>query len=366
MKDEVLSDWGEFRLLREVVLPALKGAAVSEGLGDDASSSTWPNSEQDLVVTSDLATIPLVSYLGNRDPHIHGWYAVHINASDLAASGAAPFIFTSSVEAPPDMLVADFKRFFQGMASACEAFGLRNGGGSINTGRTFSCHGTAIGTVGNGKKIRRSGCKRECLIVSIGECGLFAAAYLQALRGGLDSLASELRERMEKPVARLQEMLTLNSNDLIAAASDCSDGVLGTLWNICEASGCRIVVDMDDDKLPELVSKEAQLANLNPWNLMFFWGDWQVVCAVRPEDWTRFERVSFEERIPYVVLGTAEAGRPALFGTKHGMRRPLRILRNESFSVADYSCHGAQNVEYLLKAELFDFPERKPDEVEEK
>jgi thiamine-monophosphate kinase len=364
MKNYLLRDLGEFRLLKEIVLPALTDVAVLEGLGDDAGSLPWPGSGQDLVITCDRATTPLVFSLGMYDFFALGWYAVHINASDLAASGAAPLLLTSSVVAPSFMRVADFKRFFEGMASACQVFGMRNAGGNINEGQLFSCHGTAVGIVEGGRKIRRNGCQPGSIVVSIGECGLFAAAYLKALRLGLNALDAQSRQRLEKPKPRLREMLTLNSHNLITAASDCSDGVVGTLWNICEASECRIVVDMDDSKLPECVSKEAEIANLNPWNLMFFWGDWQVICTIAPENWERFEDVSADAHIAYTVLGTAEAGGPAVYANRGGKRELLRIIRNEGFSPVDYHSKGSRSVQYLLKAELFDVAVANSDEIQ--
>lgn len=353
MRADTLGETGEFRLLTEVVLPKLRKVEVREGLGDDAASAAWPDSHHDIVVTVDRATKPLVFALGIRDLRILGWYAVHVSASDLAAAGATPLLFASSVEAPSSTSVVEFEHFFDGVADACEAFGMRNAGGNINQGERFTCHGTAVGTVEAGKKIRRSGCPPEAFIVSIGECGLFAAAYLQALRRGLEGLDPLLYERLIRPQPRVREMLALAKDGLIVAASDCSDGLVGTLWNISEASNCQIIVEIDESKIPDVVRDEARMANLDPWNLMFFWGDWQIVVAVLKERWTQFQTLALNEGIPYVILGHSEAGNAALFADCKGKRTRLRLLRNEGFSAIDYDTADAQNINFLLTSDYF-------------
>lgn len=122
---ETLADWGEFRLINELVLPLLKDvlgdSPLSWPVGDDYVYIPIPRDASSLVITSDAAPRPLVWDLcADKAPYNSwGWYSVLVNASDLAAAGAKPLAFTSSIDAPPDMLIEDFRQFFLGVATAC-------------------------------------------------------------------------------------------------------------------------------------------------------------------------------------------------------------------------------------------------------
>ena len=177
MTADRLRDWGEFRLLREVIFPALHGVSVPHGLGDDVGYVSFPGLRGQLVVTSDAGPRPLAFDLIDNPFWSWGWYAVLANVSDLASAGATPVAFTSSVEAPDDMPVSDFRSAFEGMAAACHEFGIPNAGGNIKTGPRFCCHGTAIGAVPSGSALTRRGCRPGDAIVAIGECGRFIACY---------------------------------------------------------------------------------------------------------------------------------------------------------------------------------------------
>ena len=174
-----LADIGEFKLLRELVIPTVCGSDSVSPLGDDCAFVSLPIGNRDLVITTDVIPRPLAWHIGHHSYRTWGWYAVMINVSDLAAGGARPLAITTSIEAPGDMLINDFKEFFDGMADACQEHGIANTGGNIREAPKFACHGTAIGTVPVGSQLRRNGARPGDILISIGECGLFATAYLK-------------------------------------------------------------------------------------------------------------------------------------------------------------------------------------------
>jgi len=291
--------------------------------------------------------------VGHQSYRTWGWYAVVINLADLAAAGATPLIITTSVEAPADMAVDDFKGFFEGIAEASQEHGIANGGGNVREAPKFACHGTAIGVTPTDAQLRRNGAQSGDLIVSVGECGRFATAYVRAKNHGFDSLSPDEQTQLCRPRARVNEMQILHSNGLVSAASDNSDGVMGAIWNIAEASGCAIELDMSPESLPERVVEVASEFGYNPWNLMFFWGDWQVVVSVPPGRSDEFWRVSKEHRIPVQHLGRACAGPPRLVGLSEGRRHNLRLLRNENFLKSSFNTDVEEHVEFMLRSQLW-------------
>lgn len=347
-----IGDWGEFALLSRIVLPKLKPLSGGHRTGDDCVTVPIPTEAHNLIITTDSGPKPAIFSLNIHDYATWGWYCVLANASDLASAGAIPFAFTSSVEAPRDMSVLDFEAFFNGVYDACKAFGLLNAGGNIKDAPSFSCHGTALGitSIDTGA-IGRYGCKADDKIVVIGECGRFITTFLKARKSGIESLTDEEHKILVRPRPKLDEMGILAKNNLIAAASDNSDGVLGSIWDIVEQSQCSVEVYMDEP-LPSHILAASEEYGYNPWNLMFFWGDWQVICAIKAEGWEKFKDLCRLHGIVYQMLGRALPGPAAIIGKTCDGAKQLNILRNENFVEKSYFLTYHNHMEWLLRTSV--------------
>jgi hypothetical protein len=75
----------------------------------------------------------------------------------------------------------------------------------------------------------------------------------------------------------------------------------------------------------------------DPWNLFFCWGDWQVVAAISSTKLAEFSDLARKHTIPFIPLGRAVAGAPAIYAVTDGLTRPVRVLRNESFSQSSFT-----------------------------
>ncbi|MEW6412787.1 MAG: thiamine-phosphate kinase [Candidatus Zixiibacteriota bacterium] len=341
-------------MLQEVVLPLSSDRKGTITLGDDCASVRLERGHSEIAITSDPAPKPLVWDLDSEPYRTWGWYSVLINVSDLAAAGVDPIAFTSSVEAPPDLLVADFQSFFCGIADACKKMGIANAGGNIRAASKFGCHGTAIGGAQSGEILRRSGCKPGDEIFAIGSCGQFISAFLRANQVGLADVSESERTALVRPAPKVREMSTLRRASVVSAASDNSDGVLGAIWNICERSICGVELELSEKCLPLNVKQAASSHNLDPWNLMYFWGDWQVIVTVPPERVSELRRLADQEQIPYTRLGRAIDGEPRITGRSHRRYGRLKILRNENFIKTSYNTASNDHVEYMLRTDLFE------------
>lgn len=350
---DVLADRGEFRLLREVVIPTLSAGMLAAPLGDDCCAVTLGQGAGHLILTADAAPRPLVWEIGHSCYRTWGWYSVLINVSDLAAAGARPLAFTSSVEAPDSMAVESFRDFFEGMAEACAALKIPNAGGNIRSAPRFECHGTAVGLVQKRKPLTRAGCKPGDRIVVIGPCGRFIVTYLRAKADGFKHLTAEENNVLLRPRPRTQEMLLLSRADVVSSATDNSDGILGCLANIAERSGCGIEINLSDSLIPQSVRDAAYTHRLNPWNLMFFWGDWQMVMSVKRRAWDRFVSVTKRRRIEFMDLGVA-IDKQGIYARTNGKGQRLRVVRNENFTSCSFNSSVSDHVEWLLRTDIFE------------
>jgi thiamine-monophosphate kinase len=251
------------------------------------------------------------------------------------------------------MAVEDFREFFEGLAEASKEHDIENGGGNVRQAPRFACHATAIGVAPAGARLSRGGARPGDLVFAVGECGRFGAAYVRAKERGLDALTPAEQTYLCRPRAYVKEMQALCAHGCVTAASDNSDGVLGALWNIAEASECAVEVDMTDGALPLPVAEVAREFGYDPWNLMFFWGDWQVVVAVPAAKADGFLRVAKEHGVSVRQLGRACDGPTRLVGMSEKGQRELRVIRNENFRVSSFNADVAANVEFMLKSPLW-------------
>lgn len=354
MDEMELRDLGEFRLLDEVVLPILRSDSPLLELGDDCAFFETGNAGDVLAVTCDAAPKPLVWQLGYQSYWVWGWYAVLVNASDLAAAAARPLGIATSVEAPPEMRAGDIRAFFEGVSAACREFGLRNAGGNLRSAPRFECHGTAFGLCDSQQIVTRKGCRPGDLLVAIGDCGHFVASYLKARHGGgLSSLSPEEQERLLRPRPKLREMSLLSKAVTIRAATDNSDGILGALWNILDASQCGAVLSIDETKIPIAVRDAARLENVHLWNVLLFWGDWQVVIALGVEEENKFREIAARHGVHFTILANAVEGPPAIYADDHGNLRRVSLVRNENFVAASFNENIDQHVHRMLHSSLF-------------
>jgi thiamine-monophosphate kinase len=351
--DLILSDLGEFRLLNEVVLPTINRGPIASPLGDDCTYIPVPESKGKLVFTTDAAPQPLIWQIGESSYKAWGWYAVLINLSDLAAAGARPIAFMSSVEAPSSMRVQDFRDFFAGMSTACKQFDTPNGGGNIRTANSFACHGTAIGLDDNAVPLTRRACKQGDPIVAIGTNGMFISAFIKAKTAGISSLSASERNLLFSPWPRLREMQLLHNAGLVTAASDNSDGVLGAIWNIAERSECVFELTPSEASIPSEVLAAAETIKADPWNLMFCWGDWQVIATVDGNRFGEFKQTADANRIPYLNLGVSQAGKPEIIWKQGSTTRTVKIVRNENFDRSSFNSSMEANLSHMLHTPFY-------------
>ncbi|MDQ4124216.1 MAG: AIR synthase related protein, partial [Actinomycetota bacterium] len=186
-RDPTLGDLGEFRVIREVIEPALANSGAAGERGDDAGLAQTAGGER-IVVTCDVAVRPAVWDLVQDPWESWGWYAVAGSLSDLAAAGASPLAIVTSIEAPAELAASDLARFCAGMGAACRELGVPHVGGNLREAGIFACHSTVIGDLEGMPMIGRSGCRPGDVLAVVGPCGAFAAAYFDARRAGFESL----------------------------------------------------------------------------------------------------------------------------------------------------------------------------------
>jgi len=250
---------GEFELIRRHFRHALHPPGVALHNGDDCALLA-PAPGMRLAVSTDML-VEGRHFLSTVNPEALGHKALAVNLSDLAAMGAEPLAFTLALSLPraDDHWLAAFSR---GLLSLADAHGCALIGGDTTAGPLNICI-TVFGQVPEHLALRRSAAQAGDDIYVSGSLGE-ARLALEVLRGTANvcphvsaEAFAAARQRLERPMPRVA--LGRSLLGVAHAAADVSDGLLGDLGHILDASGLGAV--LHPDKLLNHIAANAILAS---------------------------------------------------------------------------------------------------------
>jgi thiamine-monophosphate kinase len=234
---------GEFALIERYFRPLATDRGAFN-LADDAALYRQ-RPDDDLVLTTDMVAAG-VHFFADDPPESIARKALRVNLSDLAAKGADPFGYLLSLALPVDWTEAWMKHFADGLAADQKAYGVTLLGGDTTKaagGLTIAI--TAIGRVPKGQIVLRSGAQPgDGIFVSgtIGD-GALGLRLRRGKAGAKGRGAKHLLDRYLHPQPRMALAPVLRA--YASAAMDVSDGLVGDLAHICEASGVGAEIEAD-------------------------------------------------------------------------------------------------------------------------
>ena len=230
---------GEFELIARYFSRPVARRDVLVGVGDDAALLEVPAGQALAAATDTL--VEGRHFLPDAPPESVGHQALAVNLSDLAAMGAEPAwaLLALSLPEPDTHWLEGFARGFHALADRA---GLTLvGGDTVRGPRVVTVQ--VLGFVPAGLALRRDGARAGDVLYASGSLG-DAAAGLKLLRDGrrADTDSSLVRRyRFAEP--RLALGMALRG--VASAAIDVSDGLLGDLGKLCDASGVGAILELD-------------------------------------------------------------------------------------------------------------------------
>ena len=235
---------GEFDLIARYFARPAKRSPL--GTGDDCALLA-PAPGMQLAVSTDML-VEGRHFLSTVDPARLGHKALAVNLSDLAACGAKPLAFTLALSLPA-VDEAWLEGFSRGLFALADAHDCDLVGGDTTRGPLNICI-TVFGELSPGHALRRDAAQvGDDIWISgtLGDARLALAGYWNELE--LDpALHAEAATRMHLPTPRVALGLALASLPVAHAALDISDGLVGDLGHILQAS--RVGATLDVDALP--------------------------------------------------------------------------------------------------------------------
>ncbi len=310
-----LADLGEFGLIERIAARSrvIHRPDIVLGIGDDAAILR-PRSGEDFVVSTDAAVEDVHFSWAIHAPRIVGRRALVANLSDLAAMGARPIGFTCALAAPPDLPLQRFDRLLDGLMDMSRQFACPLIGGNLARAERTHITLTVIGAVARGRALRRDALKPGDRLFVTGVLGASALALLRAKRHASPSrYVATPRLAAGRALARMPGR---------RACIDLSDGLIGDLAHLADASGVGFEIDASRLPLPKGFARSCASEGLDPLALALAGGeDYELLFAL-PRNGPTGAVLSRRLRVTVTEIGSATRrpgvrGLPDLSGYRH-------------------------------------------------
>ena len=242
---------------------------VGPGVGEDAALIDF--GDKLLVAKSDPVTFAT---------DLIGWYAVQVNANDVACCGADPKWFLATALLPVGISPAEVEGIFDQLSDACDALGVTMIGG--HTEMTLGLprpiiSGTMLGEVAKGDEVTTAGARPGDRVILTKGIAIEGTSLLaREARPQLEAagVAGDVIERaanfLHAPgISVVPEARAAHATGGVTSMHDPTEGGLATaLAELATASGTGIAVDGDAVQILEECAELCDALGVDPWGLI--------------------------------------------------------------------------------------------------
>ena len=309
----------EFEIITDIFAPLAKSKSAL-GLKDDAAL-IGPQVENDLVLTTD-SIIEGVDFFATDPPDTIAKKALRVNLSDLAAKGATPFGYLSTLVLPRRIGPAWVRRFASGLSADQRKFGVTLLGGDMSSTSGPLCISiTALGWIPSGAAILRSGAKPGDLVFVTGTIGDSG--------GGLASRRTKrpdpfLLDRYLIPQPRVSFGQRLRG--VASAAIDVSDGLLADLGHIADRSKVQMSIDLARVPLSKALCQFWGAGRKERVRAATAGDDYEVAFTVPPEKRASVVAAAKLTKTQITEIGQVKRGKGFVLLGSDG--RPINVKRS--------------------------------------
>jgi thiamine-monophosphate kinase len=303
---------GEADLIARYFAPIAGPAGLM--LRDDAALMR-ASPGQDLVLTTD-ALVAGVHFVADDPPGAIARKALRVNLSDLAAKAARPVGFLLTLALPSDRGDDWLAAFAEGLGADASAFDCPLiGGDTVATPGPLTLSVTAIGSVAEGRMVRRTGVRPGDRLYVTGTIGDAAIGLKVRLGRGPDISQADktfLLERYLIPEPRLKLIGAMAAH--ASGGMDVSDGFVGDLAKMLDVSGVTARVPIY--RLPlSPAARRAIAADPGLFEVAATGGDdYELLASAPRESAPAFEAAAAAAGAPLTFIGEAVEGlRPPSF-----------------------------------------------------
>lgn len=242
---------------------------------------TGPGVGEDAAVISFGAT----SLIAKADPvtfatHLIGWYAVHVNANDIAATGAIPKWFMPTVLLPEGTEARTVESIFTQLREAADSIGVELIGGhtEITVGMPRPLiSGAMLGEAPASGTISTSGANPGDHIILTKGIAVEGGSLLAREFGAQATSASVTKEQIDTAANYLfnpgisvlrDAQIAMESGTVTAMHDPTEGGLASALAELQAASGNGLVVEADSVNVLNECEQLCIALDVDPWGLI--------------------------------------------------------------------------------------------------
>jgi thiamine-monophosphate kinase len=273
--DRTLGEVGEFGVIDRLTRGRSQSGDVALGPGDDAAVVLAADGR--VLVSTDMLVEGRHFRLDWSTPHDVGRKAVAQNAADIEAMGGRVTAFVVGFGAPPETPTAQVSALADGMWDEAGRIGAVIAGGDLVSSPQWVVSMTVLGDMAGRPPVLRSGARPGSRIAVAGQLGYSAAGYA-LWHNGIDRF-DDLRQRHLVPQPPYRQG-RVAAEAGAQAMIDVSDGLVGDLRHIAEASG--VGMDLSTEALSadrQALLAAAEAVGVDPWTWVLGGGEDHALVA---------------------------------------------------------------------------------------
>ncbi len=281
-----------------------KRLLVGPGLGEDAAHILYGEN-------TILAKTDPITFTTDRI----GWYALNVNANDIAVAGGTPKWFLATLMMPPGSTEAEVRDIFTQLGEAASELGVQLAGGHTEITPSVTqpviC-GFMLGEAPTSRTVTASGAQPGDAVIltkgiAIEGTAILANECREALtRAGVPTsdinAASKLLE--DPGISVVKDAQIVVETGGVTAMHDPTEGGLATaLQELAFASKVNITINPSAVNIFPLCQTISNALGIDPWGLI---SSGALIATVGPEHQGPVVNALQESNIQAQVIGTAE------------------------------------------------------------
>ena len=303
---------------------------LGPGVGEDAAFVSFGSST--LIAKSDPIT-----FATDRI----GWYAIQVNANDIAACGGTPKWFLGTLLLPENEPASTARDIFAQLNEAASELGITLIGGhteiTVGLPRPIIA-GTMLGEAAPSETVKTSTANPGDDVILTSGIAIEGTAIIaresraELLAAGLsESEITKAANFLDSPgISVVKAARIATSTGYVTAMHDPTEGGLaGALDEMARASKTGIAINADTVNIyPETVSICSAL-NLDPWGLI---ASGALLITTEPDGSNKVVEALNNEGIPAQVIGTITPQEKGLTRTANGKTEPLPTFERDEIA----------------------------------
>jgi thiamine-monophosphate kinase len=252
-----------------------------------ASTLVGPGDDAAVIATSDGRVVASTDLLIENRHFRRDWSSANDighkaaarNFADIVAMGAVPTALLVGFAGPGTLDVEWVDALITGMREECGEVGAAVVGGDVTAADVVMLGVTALGDLQGREPVTIAGAKVGDIVAVCGRLG-WAAAGFAVLGRGFRSPVSVVsaHRRPEPPYLEGPAAADLGATSM----TDISDGLVGDLTHVAEASGVRIDIRADAVEVPAKLREVGAALNVDPLVWVLTGGDDYALAATFP------------------------------------------------------------------------------------